>query len=73
LADDKLVFGLERTLKLLREEKIAKVFFSSNCGEELMVDVKRLCDNVEVISKSSEEIGVICRKPFSISVIGVLA
>ena len=75
-ASEKLVFGSERTIKMLRDGKISKVYFSSNCDEAKKETVMHLCKignvSVEQLDKSSEDIGVICRKPFSISIIGVL-
>jgi len=77
IAGDKLVFGTDENLKLLRSGKLSKVFLASNCSDSLKSDFENLCkiSNVEyvVLSDSNEEIGVICKKPFSISVVGVLA
>lgn len=75
LATEKLIFGLERTLKLLRQGKLAKVFVSNNCRPQAKEDLKRYCElgNVEFaeLDKSGEELGTVCKKPFFISVIGV--
>jgi large subunit ribosomal protein L30e len=76
MASEKLVLGSERTIKMLRDGKISKVYLSSNCDKGKKEAVMYLCklDNVPVeqLDKSSEDVGVICRKPFSISIIGVL-
>jgi len=75
LVEGKLVFGSKETLKLLREGKAKKVFVSSNCKESVKEDVERYCSlgGVECVGleQAADEVGTLCRKPFSISVIGV--
>ncbi len=77
LAADKLVLGTAETLKMLRRGKLQKVFLASNCDPAVKGDIERYCKmgNVEfvMIAQAGEEIGVLCRKPFAISIIGVLA
>ncbi len=77
LAADKLVLGTEDALKLLRKGKLQKVVVASNCNARMKDDFSRYCEMAGVecleIAQSSEEVGVLCRKPFAISVIGVLA
>jgi large subunit ribosomal protein L30e len=76
LGEKRLVLGTEETLKLVRQGKLAKVYLSSNCPPELREDLKRNCSlggiECEELSASNEEVGVWCKKPFAISVIGVL-
>lgn len=77
LADDRLVLGGERTLKLLRDKKVERVFFASDVSDIFKERIVHQCDVLgvpfESLSKSAEEVGVICRKPFRIAVVGVLA
>jgi len=77
LAGEKLVLGAEVTLKLLRQGKLKKVFLASNCSPQVRDNIGRYCKvgNVECVdfSQTNEEIGVICKKPFAISVVGVIA
>ncbi len=77
LESKKAVIGTEETIKLIRQGKIMKVFLSSNCAPQAMDDIKRLCkiNNVEIVelAQNNDEIGVLCRKPFAISVVGVTA
>lgn len=74
---EKLVLGSERTLKLLRDKKLERVYVSSDCNPETSDQLHYLAGvmevPVEVVSKTADEIGVICRKPFAVSVVGVLA
>lgn len=73
LKKEKLVFGSERTLKLLKNEKLKKIFLASNCKEDIKEEIKKYAKifNVEVIELESpnDEIGVLCKKPFSVSVL----
>ncbi|VVB81603.1 50S ribosomal protein L30e [uncultured archaeon] len=77
LAAEKLVLGTEDTLKLLRKGKLQKVVLASNCNERVKEDFSRYCEMAGVecseIAQTSDEVGVVCRKPFAISVVGVLA
>jgi len=71
-----LVIGTDMTLKNLRRGHIAKVFTASNCNESVKKDLiyySRL-NNAEFVEMqyANEDIGVICKKPFSISVISII-
>ena len=74
---DKVVFGAEVSLKLLRQGKLKKLYLSSNCSEVVKEDAERYCalSGTECVplQQTNDEIGVLCRKPFSISVVGVKA
>jgi large subunit ribosomal protein L30e len=75
-AEKRLVLGTERALKLVRQGKLAKVYLSSNCPARLKEDLNRYCamNSIECqeLPVANEELAVWCRKPFAISVIGVL-
>ena len=77
VAGNKLVFGSEVTVKLLRQGKVKKIFFASNCNSQVKDDISQFCKVGEVecvgLPQSNEEIGVLCKKPFAISVFGVTA
>ncbi|MEM3154937.1 MAG: ribosomal L7Ae/L30e/S12e/Gadd45 family protein, partial [Candidatus Woesearchaeota archaeon] len=77
LESKKVVLGTDETLKLLRQGKIKKVYITSNCEGNAKEDIERLCKVAEVecveLSQSNDEIGVICKKPFAVSVVGVSA
>ena len=77
LAANKLVIGTDETLKGLRKGKIKKVFLSSNVEAQVKGDVENLgrLGEVEIVQldKTNEEIGVLCKKPFAISIVGVTA
>jgi large subunit ribosomal protein L30e len=73
----RLVLGADETLKLLRQGKLARVFISTNCSPQIRADLEHACKvagiDVVELNQTSDEIGVLCKKPFAISVVGVLA
>jgi len=76
LAQDKLVFGAEETIKLVRQKKVQKVLLTSNVNPSVREEVERLCkiQGIECanIAQRSDEIGAICKKPFAISIVAVI-
>ncbi len=75
LKTEDLILGSEVTLSALRNNELVKVFLASNALKEtadeivhlaglLKVDVKRL-------SIPNDELGMVCKKPFSVACIGV--
>ena len=75
LGSEKLVIGTERCMRLLREGKLKKVVLASNCNVTTVEDVRRYAGATEVIALDvpNEELGVFCKKPFNISVLGIRA
>ena len=75
LLTEKVIIGTERTLEGLKKGKIAKVYISSNCPEEVRKDTVYYAElsNAEVILLKipNDELGTVCRKPFSVSVLSV--
>ena len=76
LADNKLVIGTERTLKLLRLGKIKQIYLSVNCADSTKEDIAHYSKlggaKVKELAYPGSELGVICKKSYSISVLGVL-
>jgi large subunit ribosomal protein L30e len=76
LGSDKLIIGKEETMKALRKGLIKKIFIASNADEKFVKDIdyyKTLTVvEIETLSLTNEELGAMCRKPFFISVLGVL-
>ena len=75
LKTDKLVIGTDKTLKLLKLGKLAKIFIAKNTAELVENDLNYYSkiNSIEVLKLDidNEEMGVLCKKPFSISVIGL--
>lgn len=76
LKNKKIIIGTERTIKNLRLGKISKVFLTSNCPEDVKKNIKYYSKlaKVEVIQlkQPNDELGALCKKPFSISVLSVI-
>ena len=76
LGSEKLVIGTDEVLKNLRNGKVQKVFLSSNCNTSTKDDVKHFADfsDAEVIELEipNDELGTICKKPFSVSILALL-
>lgn len=73
LKERTITFGTGKTLKMLRNEKTKKVFIASNCPadtKETILHHAKL-NNVEVVKLKlpNDEIGLTCKKPFSITVL----
>ena len=71
----KILYGAEQALKGLRNGSVARVYLSSNCAKEFASDIRRYAQlsSTEVIGLSypNDEVGTLCKKPFSISVAAV--
>ena len=72
----KIVIGTKRTIKNLKLGKVEKVLISSNCSESMVNDLNHYAslDKTEIIKVNylNEELGAMCKKPFSISVLSIL-
>lgn len=73
LKKEKLIVGSKRTLKLLKNEKLKKIFLASNCDDIIKKEINKYAKivNVDVVELniSNEELGARCKKPFAISVL----
>ena len=71
-----LVIGADRTIKNLKLGKVEKVIISSNCAENVVRDLSHYAGSSKAetikVNYLNEELGVICKKPFSISVLSIL-
>lgn len=69
-----VIFGTDRVIKRLKLGKLKKVFLAKNCKEDVKEDVLYYAKlaKIDVIELKipNDEVGMICRKPFSISVLG---
>ena len=71
-----VIIGTEKTVKSLRLGKVEKVLLSSNCpaSVEKSINHYALLNGAEVhkLEYPNDELGVMCKKPFSISVLSFL-
>ena len=67
--------GTNTTMKGIKTGKVAKVFVTKNCQDSVKEDLaqyKRIKDfEIVEIPLTNEELGNICKKPFSISILGL--
>lgn len=70
---DKLVFGTERSLKLIKNDRLRLIYLARNCADSVRDEIKHYGKEIEIVEldASNNEIGVVCKKPFSVSVIGL--
>ncbi|MCK4669784.1 MAG: ribosomal L7Ae/L30e/S12e/Gadd45 family protein [Nanoarchaeota archaeon] len=74
IAKKLVTIGTEATLKNLRQGNLEKVFITKNCPEKVRDDIKDFKEDVEIVEldKTNEELGVMCKKQYAISVLGFL-
>ncbi len=75
LEDKRLVIGSNRLIKELKNGQIEEVFITSNCPEPLKNDFSgytKISNKKTVeLEITNEELGILCKKPFSINVVGI--
>lgn len=75
IKEGKVVIGTDRTLKEMRQGMISKIYLSSNVQKELVETLEQFSkiSDVELVrlSLANDDLGTLCRKPFSISILGV--
>jgi len=76
LKNNKLVLGTERTMKELKQRNLSKIFISKNIPKKIRAEIIKYStlSDIEVVNLkyTNEYIGEICKKPFSVSVLGQL-
>jgi large subunit ribosomal protein L30e len=74
LENNKLIIGTKLTQKNLKLGNAKKIFLSANCSDEMKKEIESLAKIAKVtvnkIKYPNDELGIICRKPFPISVLG---
>ena len=71
IKEKKLIIGTEETIKSLKKGEVKEVFVAKNCPGILRRKVKNYGEITGAIitelEETNEEIGSICKKPFSIN------
>jgi ribosomal protein L30E len=74
--EGKAIVGKERVVKALKTGNLSKVFLVSNASEETKEAVNHYANlanvSVIVLGLDNEELGVLCKKNFFISVVGII-
>lgn len=72
IKENKLVMGTEKTIKDLKRGKVTEVFVSKNCPEDLKRQIRHYCKLSKImlseLEETNEELGTLCKKPFSINI-----
>jgi len=72
----KVIIGTQRTIKSLKLGKVDKVLLSSNCADRTVNDINYYAGiskaETIMVRYPNDELGVICKKPFSVSVLSIL-
>ncbi|MEM4755650.1 MAG: ribosomal L7Ae/L30e/S12e/Gadd45 family protein [Candidatus Woesearchaeota archaeon] len=75
LATQKLVFGKEMTLKSLKKNELRQIIVTKNIPEQVRSDVVHYAAiakvDVTFSSLTNEELGILCKKPFAVSLLGI--
>lgn len=66
--------GTKETLLNLKLGKLEAVYVTANCPKSVVEELKHNAGNVKVteLKEKNDELGVLCKKPFFISVVGLL-
>jgi len=75
ITEGRLILGTETTLKHIRKGAVEQVLVSANCEEKALETLQTYCGMQNIpLHKApvqNDELGTICKKPFSVSVIAV--
>lgn len=70
-----VIIGTEMAVKGLKLGKIEKIMVSSNCPEKVEKNINYYAGltgtEVQKLEYPNDELGIICKKPFSISVLAL--
>lgn len=76
LKSKKLVIGTKEIIKNLKLGKLEKVFVTSNCPQQVKHDVSYYSSlsgcEFSQLEIPNEELGIVCKKQFAISVAGLM-
>ena len=76
LKSESVVIGTGRAIKNLKLGRVQKILMSSNCPANVESDINHYAGlsgaELHKLEYPNDELGTICRKPFSISVLAFL-
>jgi len=71
----KVIIGADRTLKNLKLGKLKRVYLASNVKQDIKDDVEHYTKLYSIkliqLKEDNEELGLICKKQFSVSVLSI--
>ena len=73
--DKRLIVGTKNTVKKLKENKLDKIWLSSNVPAELKEEIAKYAQmntvTLAVLSISNDDLGVLCKKQFPVSIVSL--
>ncbi len=76
MENKKLIIGTKTVLKNLKNNKLKKIIYASNCPEKTKKDLNYYAQFSDIEIKefkgTSLELGIVCGKPFNILLLGIL-
>lgn len=73
----KIALGSKVAVKKLREKKVKKIFLSANIASQMKEDIEYYASlvgvSVEQLTMTNEELSIVCKKPFLINIISIVA
>ena len=76
IKEGKAAIGTNEVMKKLKLGKISKVYVTRNCPSKVKKDVTYYAElagaDVVQLKQPNDELGVLCKKPFAISVLGLV-
>lgn len=76
IEEKKAIVGTERVIKMIKKGELIKVYLSVNCPAEVKESIEYYAklSKTEVIKLKvpNDELGTLCKKPYSISVLGIV-
>ncbi len=77
IVDNKQIYGLAVTLKLLKAKKVKKIYLTANVAAQAEADIMYYANltetPVEKLSITNEDLSIICKKPFMINIVSIVA
>ena len=74
LKTEKTIIGTKEVVKNLKLGKVKKVYLTSNAPKDVKESIKRFASLAEAevvqLRYANDELGALCKKPFSISILG---
>ncbi len=72
LKKKKAIFGSDVNTKQLLNGKLSKLYLASNCKDKdtFLSLAQKANVEVTILAENNKELGTLCKKPFSLSVIG---
>jgi len=69
-----VTIGTKTTLNNLRCGNLEKIFLTKNSPREIKDEIKNIAEDTDIVELDmlNNELGIFCKKPFEISIIGFL-